>query len=291
MKQKINWKTISIAVILSVIGAYLITPKNTATETKKEESVYDRVMKSGTIKCGYFVAPPHTIKDAKTGEISGITYDIMEGIGKKTNLKVEWVEETSLAYMLEGLNADRYDMMCGAQVNTPQRAAKAEFLNPLYYLPFFPIVKKGDTRFLKDINIANDPKYKIAYVDGSIPNKIKNTLFPKASSFSMQEVQSSLAELLEIVNTNKADLTFFWPSEYNIYNKNNPDRLDIITKFGPVRLDEIAFIIKYNEDNFKGMINSAINTMILDGSLSKILKKYQTKDGDLLIPNKPYSKE
>ena len=61
------------------------------------ESVYDRVMKKGEIRCGYFVEAPFTFRDEATGEFSGIAVDLAELIAKDLNLKLKWQEQISFA--------------------------------------------------------------------------------------------------------------------------------------------------------------------------------------------------
>ena len=63
----------------------------------EKESVYDRVMRTGVIECGYFVEPPFTIRNEATGEFSGIAVDLIELIARDLNLKVEWKEQISFA--------------------------------------------------------------------------------------------------------------------------------------------------------------------------------------------------
>lgn len=74
--------------LLAVTFLMLLSPAAHA------ESVYERVIKSGTLKCGYIPYPPAMIVDPNTGEKSGIFYEFMNEVGKRLSLKVEWVQES-----------------------------------------------------------------------------------------------------------------------------------------------------------------------------------------------------
>ena len=43
-----------------------------------KESAYERVLRTGVLRCGYIAYPPHLIVDPATGTISGISHDIIE---------------------------------------------------------------------------------------------------------------------------------------------------------------------------------------------------------------------
>lgn len=81
-----------------------------AAETK--ESAYDRVIRTGTIRCGYAISPPVMVQDPNTKKLSGLDYDLWQEIGKDLGLKIEFVEEAGWGNFIEGLRSNRYDAFC-----------------------------------------------------------------------------------------------------------------------------------------------------------------------------------
>lgn len=75
-----------------------------ATDTGKE-SVYDRVIRTRAIRCGYIILPPEFSKDVNTGVFSGASYDIAEEIGRRLHLKVDWTEEVNFQTAATGLQS------------------------------------------------------------------------------------------------------------------------------------------------------------------------------------------
>jgi hypothetical protein len=74
-----------------------------------QDTVYDRVMKSQTIRCGYGLWSVYLHKDPNTGKMGGIYYDYMEALGKNLGLKIEWTEEVGWGDYIAGLKGDRFD--------------------------------------------------------------------------------------------------------------------------------------------------------------------------------------
>ena len=79
--------------------------------SSNKESLYNRVMRSGKIRCGYLIYPPGCTKNPNTGKVSGIGPEAIELVAKKLGLQVEWTEEIGWSTMLEGLKTGRYDMI------------------------------------------------------------------------------------------------------------------------------------------------------------------------------------
>src|SRR5438874_1363658 len=113
MNSSISYKTMFVVafLVLCALGCNSRRPTPTAIQVSANV-VYDRVMSSGVIHCGYVVYPPGLLKDPNTGKLSGVFYDIMESAAKSLQLRLEWTEEVGWGSMIEGLQANRYDMIC-----------------------------------------------------------------------------------------------------------------------------------------------------------------------------------
>ncbi len=132
-------------ILLALMLLFLAMPA--WAEDSPKESTYDRVMRTGTIRCGYYIWPPFLAKDPNTGKLSGIASDMMDEIGKQLSLKVEWVAEVDTSTMFEGYSTGRYDLVCGPVASTPARARVVDFTIPFAYGSYYLYVKEGDLRF------------------------------------------------------------------------------------------------------------------------------------------------
>lgn len=235
--------------------------------------VYDRVIGSGKIRCGYLVAPPDLIKDPNTGKISGISAETVEQAGRRLGLQIEWVEEVNFGNMIEGLNSDRYDLLCSTVWQNSTRGKIAEFTVPLYFSGVGAYVRKGDSRFTNNISSINDPKIKIATTDGEMAEIIAKEDFPQATLNSLPQLSDTSQLLLEVAS-GKADITFITPTVAALYTKNNPDKVINITQEKPIRIFPHTLMMKGGEFRFKSMLDTVIDEMFNNGLLDTLIDRY-----------------
>lgn len=249
-----------------------------AGDTK--ESAFDRITRTGTIKCGYAMWAPMLYKDLNTNKIEGVTYEVMEEIGKRLDLKINWAEETGWGTIVEGLHTGRYDMICTAIGNISARAKFMDFSTPFYYSPIYLVARQDDKRFDKDVNLINNKDYKIATLDGDASSSLARQNFPLAMTSAMPQT-SDYSLLLKEVESKKADVTIITPETFLEYDRNNPKKLKIINKDSPV-LAPVGLGIPLNEIALKRMIDITLTEMLLDGTVDRILGKYEKQKGVFL---------
>jgi ABC-type amino acid transport substrate-binding protein len=83
---------VAIAVLVTLIIEIFILPHNTSTQHSRE-TAYDRVMRTGVLRCAYGLWDPCVMRDPNTGKFSGIIYDFMQDLGKSINVKCDYVTE------------------------------------------------------------------------------------------------------------------------------------------------------------------------------------------------------
>jgi len=202
----------TVMMIVAVIGQ---------ARAASSESAFDRIQRTKTVRCGYVSYQPGLVKDAATGQFSGIIYDIMESVAKKLDLKVEWTEETTWGLHLEGLKTGRYDVLCAASFALPSDTVWSETVGPLYYSAIGVWVRPGDERFLKDYAAINKPDVTVSAVDGTIPAIIAAEDFPSAHIVSLPQF-SDYSLNMQNVAQGKADVTFVETWQGNAFLHNKP---------------------------------------------------------------------
>ncbi len=251
----------------------------------EKESAFDRVMKTQTIRCGYFTWSPFLMKDPNTGKFSGIYHDVMEEIGKKLSLKIEWTEETGQANPFEGMKTGRFDMFCGPITPTPDRAKIAAFSRPFFYIPYLAYARADDARF-KNIAAINDPSVKIAVIDGEFANEIVQRDFSKASLVTLPPLSDGSQVMLS-VTTKKADVFLNDSAATSVFMQKNPGTVKPVST-NPLRTLAAVLVLPQNDMAFKGMIDAVLDLMIGDQAIDAILGKYALPDSHFLLPAKPY---
>src|ERR1700733_12800080 len=108
---------IFLVVILSAataFGTVMALPSATGTSPNApKESTYDRIKRTGTIRCGYTTWNPLFYIDPKTNEKTGIFHDIMEEAGARLGVKIVWQEEIGWASITESGRNGSVDMAFG----------------------------------------------------------------------------------------------------------------------------------------------------------------------------------
>jgi polar amino acid transport system substrate-binding protein len=218
--------------------------------------------------------PPEFDKDPNTGKLSGIGYEVTEAIGRLLGLRIDWVEEVGFGEMAAGLAAGRYDAVCSSVFNRAPLARQADFTVPFMYTPVGIFVRANDNRFDRDVTAINDPSVVIATIDGETANEIASQDFPKTKRFSMPQ-NTSVAMLLESVATKKGDVAFTYMANFYRYNKANPGKLKSIRSDKPVRAFGNTIMVLHGEDEFKNMLNVAVNELLNSGAIESIISKYE----------------
>jgi ABC-type amino acid transport substrate-binding protein len=242
-----------------------------------KETVYQRVIRTGVIRAAYLTYPPALMKDTATGKLSGIFYETLERIASNSGLKVEWTEEVGWGSQIEGLNADRYDIVGSPVWANPTRGRLTTMSRPVYYSGIGIYVRKDDKRFDANVKAINDPKVKIATIDGETGDLIARTSFPQAQRFSNTQL-TDISQLFLEVSGRKADLFFAEPYFAYQYFKNNPQDLRNIAAAHPIRVLGNCYMFKANEFQLKQLIDTALEDLLNSGYIDELLAKHDGGD-------------
>lgn len=270
-----------------ILTLVLLLVPFTAHAADKNESVYDRVMRTGAIRCGYGLWPPYLMKDPNTGAFSGIYFDFMQQLGRALSLKIKWTEEIGWGDYLAALDNDRFDAYCTIVGYNAERARLVDFTTPLFYLASDIWVREGDTRFDHHPELLNDPTITFSTLEGDLYNKITKNEFSKAKLNELPQL-ATMAELFMNVANGKADATITETSAGYEFLKNNPGSIRRVALDGGFRAVPGAISIKGGEYRFKRMLDIAIIDLMSSGTLDSILNDYDTHPGAILRVARPY---
>lgn len=255
-------------------------------QEQSAESLYQRVIRTGKIRAGYFLYPPLCVRDPNTGKLTGLFVDIMEEAGKKLNLKIEWTEEVGFGSMIEGLKTNRYDIVPIAVWPSSFRGREADFSVPLLYSGVATVTRADDNRFA-NVQAINNDSVTVSVLDGQVQDVIASQQFPRAHKISHPELSDSSEILLDVVDK-KADVTFTEAGIFAIFSKSNPGKLKIIDKNNPIAVYGATMMFKINEPAFKSMLNVALTELLNTGYIDKLIAKYEPAPGAYYRVAKPY---
>ena len=267
--QKFFWPAV-IAAVVSIVVLQFAQPQGQTGS--KAETVYERVLRTGVINCGYVVWNPLVIRDPNTGQFSGMTYEIVEALAREIGVKVNWVEETGWGAYGVGLQTNRFDLMCQTLWQSGQHTRAALLTTPVSREVVLAWKRQSEKRF-NSLAELNDPAVRIAVVEGDVTQKIRSLKFSAATEVALAS-NADVGQYYLTLNTNKADIMFAGPSTMHDYNKSNPTQGFVPVSETPVRVFNQVLGVKPDEHQFKAMLDSAIDALYSTGELPAIIKKY-----------------
>ena len=287
-------KVILTACIVAILAAF-ITVKMTHSGShvdlsvhQTENQIYNRVIESGTLNCGYVAYSPYFTKDANTGKLGGIFYDLTNELGKRLSLKINWSVESGWANYAQDISSGRVDAVCSGFWADTAVAREIGYSTPVMFAGVETYVRADDTRFDNNLAAINSPDVKIATSDGSVSGTIGRLDFPKAEIVSLPNL-SDYAQVIENVVTKKADVVFIETPKALEYLAHNPGKIKKVLPGTPVRVYRTVYGLKQDEVRLKSMIDTALQEMLDSGFVNKVLQKYEPQNGQIFYRlNEPY---
>jgi ABC-type amino acid transport substrate-binding protein len=263
-----KYSTTIVALIAVIALIISVSTKNTFTKT----DVATTVINNNEIRIGYIIYPPLLVKDPQSGQLSGVSYDIVEEAAKRLNIKTKWTEEVGWGSALEGLKTKRYDILGTQMWPNAARSREAVFSLAPFNNSIFTYVRNNDARIHTDLSNLNSPEFTISLIDGEAATFIVKDFFPKAKTIILPQLASYSEVFLNVVNK-KADLIMADESAANGFLKNNPATLVKLSNT-PIREYGNSFAFARGEDSMANMWNVVVDEMIQDGTIEKILAKH-----------------
>lgn len=257
-----------------------------ASNAIKTETAYERVIRTGVLRCGYGLWPGSTERDPNTGQLSGITVQLAEELGRKLDLKIEWVEEFLWGNQVQVLASGKVDALCTSDGPWVYTSAKyVDYVYPYAYFPIYIVIRSNDRRFttLADFN---QPSVRFAAVDGDISAQMRKDFFPQASSHDVAQITGAASIVQDLVD-GKADAAFLDQITINKVLASNHDRLK---KFSPTPLavNYTSFSVKKGENDLRRMLEQGFKLLHDTGKLEAVLNQHGLKDGFVLMPQQNY---
>lgn len=245
---------------------------------------YERVVKSGTITCGYFTWAPFIVRDPNTGVLSGPFVDVVEKIGKKLSLKIDWREEIDFNNMFEGFRNGRYDVICGPLFPTPARALGADFTTPLGYAPTYLYARADDARFDNAYEKVNKPETRVSIIEGEFSQIVANEKFPLAKKVTAMNIDGT--QTFMDVTTGKSDVVASEPTAPYLFQQANAGKLKRV-EGAPIHTGAFSLATPIGEYELTRMLDITIDNMNEGGEIEKMMTDGMPKEIEFIYLRKP----
>lgn len=256
-------------------------------QAQDRQSVYDRVMESGKIRCGYAVAPPYISLDVNTGEMGGMMYEYVEQMAENLGLEVDWTEEVGWGDYITALQSRRIDAFCVGATRIASRALHVDFLSPVMFMRADIFIRADDNRFEEDTRLLNDPEITFVVMEGDIYEKIMRRDFPEAQFLTLTQMTQG-SDLMMSIHSGKADATITEVLWTKTYTDSNPGQIRRLTIDDPYDVSPFAISVLAGEDRFRRMLENATMEMIDNGTIDQIIDKVDAEGTYIMRPARPY---
>lgn len=255
-------------VILSLIVSSVAFFKQPALFSEKKDAL-DKIKETNTIQVCYISYPPFSIKNLKTGQMEGISIDIIENIAKKMGVKVEYVETTWSNIVLD-LKSERCQANISGIFPLIERASGGVIFTEAYgYMGNNGVVKKEDNRF-SSIDDLDQEGVTIAVVEGEQSHVYAQEHFKKAKLNVMSSADISLA-FVE-VSAGRADAGLSDGITTELYLKEHNDVKPLLKKDFLTRGS--TFALNEKDTKLLAFLDNAIEVMAVADELKEIYAKY-----------------
>ena len=250
----------------------------------EKETAYDRVVRTGTIRCGYGISPPNLVQDPNTKQLSGLDYDVWQEIGKSLGLKVEFVEEAGWGNFIEGLKTGRYDAFCSMLWPEANRTKFLSLSKPVLYSFLRTYVRSDDHRFDGNLDKLNTAEVTIPAIEGDISVAMAETRFPNAKILALPQT-ATVSDMYMSVTSQKADVIFIDSAMFKILSKENKGVLRELEKVPHSFVFSSRYGYAPNELQLRDIVDVALQTMIDNGRMEALAEKYVP---DASVPKRNY---
>lgn len=259
--------------LMLTLGYQWGNAKNIA-QPKHKETTYERVMRTGVIRCAYISWKPYSLKNPNHPERppQGSSIDIIEAVADRLNLKVEYTEEIGWGNIGEGFATNRYDAVCTQMWPDAPKMKNFLLSLPLFYSEILPYINSGDKRF-QSIDDINQPSTRIAVLDGALTQNLAEKSFPKATLVRLSPTSSS-AEYYLTLTTKKADIILGDADEIAVQKAVANLTIEKIEGLKPIRSLPHVFAFSGNDQRFATMMNEALSQLKAEGYMKEIATRY-----------------
>ncbi len=268
-----------------LLSLILITLTFPAWADDAKESAFDRIMRTGVIRCGYYVFPPVTYRDPNTNEMSGFSVDFMNRLAERAALKVEWTEEFTFGNWVPAMQSKRFDAICTPMWPALPHAKAVLFTHSLFFAGMYPVVLADDQRFknITSLEQLNTQEFRFVLQEGNATTQIIQNAVPNSTKVILPPETETGTYYQQLVS-GKADAMISDISSVYEYNKKNPDRkIKALLTEKPVKLQSFLLVTEGNEHRLRDFLDLAIDEMQYDGTIDHILQKWESEPGKTFL--------
>lgn len=238
------------------------------TATSDEKDRLQSIMESGKLVVGIEAAhPPISNTDTATGEIYGLSVDLITLYAQKLGVEVEF-KQVEWAALIPALTSGDTDVVADSLTRTVPRSASLNLSNP-FFLTGTTALIRADEENLKTWDDLNSADVKLGITEGTVYADTCAELFPEAEILTFQ----SKTEWSEALKSGRIDCVVeeectlldrmeVYPGEFKLY----PDDYLATETYG--------FAVQYGETGLQSSLNMFLQEIMISGEYAALYEKW-----------------
>src|SRR5258708_1614520 len=207
-------------------------------------SVLSKVRKEGVLKIGYGQTSPWFYKDARTGDLQGIYYDVAQELCKQLEVKGEYMEvqwnDATVA-----LRRGDFDLFASSMTYPVPRATAVLFPVPTQWARgSLALIHKDNVGKWKTAAELNSPDVTFSINAGTSAETLARPLFPKAKMIS---TTGNILTAAEPVRTKRADAWLNGENDGVVFAKRNAAWAAVLDASQPFAVSPNTWTIRYGD--------------------------------------------
>ena len=257
-----------IAIVLALAMCLCTTACGAKTETAEAKDTLTQIMERGKIIVGIEAQhPPISHTNSETGEIYGLSVDLINLYSEKLGVTVEF-KQVEWSALVPGLTSGDTDIISDSLTRTVARSAALNLSDPFFLTGTTAIVRADDDRFTEweDLNAEG---IKIGFTEGTVYADIVAATFPKAEAVTFQ----SKAEWCEALKAGRVDAIVeeqctlvdrmsVYPGEFKLYPQSY------------LNFETFGFACRYGETTLQYSLNLFLQEIKINGEYAALYEKW-----------------
>jgi polar amino acid transport system substrate-binding protein len=228
-----------------------------------------RIDKEKTLRVGWAVWHPYVFRDPKSNQVEGISYELLQEMGKALGVKVEWIED-SWATLPAGLQASKFEIT-NLMAITPPRAEVVGFSEAVTQHGLSLIAPQAEVAKTKSWQDWDRPGVKIAVTLGANSDMFVTEKFKRAEIVRLKTVPENVLALVSgRVNAHASTI-----DALKTIQKEHPNLGIVPGSFG---FSEVAFALPKGDAQLAKRVNQFVAEAKKSGRISQLLTKYGLDD-------------
>ena len=212
--------------------------------------------------------PPLAFK--QNGKITGAEVRFARRLGPALGRQVT-VVETAWDDLIPALRDRRIDVIMSGMSITDERKQLVSFVHPYLRVGQMMVLRRGDTRRLRDAAAIDQPSTRVGFVTGTTGDAYVRQHLPRARHVGFESVDSAVGAL----RAGSIDVFVHdSPSIWRITAPENDPQQQLLGRYEPLTEEYLAWAVRQDDTQLQRQLNSVLSQWNADGTLHNVLGKW-----------------